>query len=190
MDNPDVPSASPRSSHNVKETEMKISQAITIPGLAGFGSRNLGSRGNQAPLRHVLRLLRVQQIRAGRRRIVRGHRRPSQIRSGFRRGVGHAGQVAPAAEGCVQVEHGPGGHQAGNAFWEYKVEGVTVEQGVVQLRYAVTSKATPDTTFACPLIVSVPKGEYKAVVFIEDGKKVKTVKVAANERSTASKETP
>jgi hypothetical protein len=65
----------------------------------------------------------------------------------------------------------------GNAFWEYKMEGVTVEQGVVQLRYAVTSKATPDTTFACPLIVSVPKGDYKAVVFIEDGKNVKTVKV-------------
>jgi hypothetical protein len=65
----------------------------------------------------------------------------------------------------------------GNAFWEYKMEGVTVEQGVVQLRYAVTSKATPDTTFACPLIVSVPKADYKAVVFIEDGKNVKRVKV-------------
>ena len=65
----------------------------------------------------------------------------------------------------------------GNAFWEYKMEGVTVEQGVVQLRYAVTSKATPNTTFACPLIVSVPKADYKAVVFIEGGKKVKTVKV-------------
>jgi hypothetical protein len=66
----------------------------------------------------------------------------------------------------------------GNALWEYKVEGVTVEQGVVQLRYAVTSKATPDTTFACPLIVSVPKDKYQAVVFVEGGKQVKTVEVA------------
>jgi hypothetical protein len=65
----------------------------------------------------------------------------------------------------------------GNAFWEYRVEGVTVEKGVIQVRYGFTSKATPDTTFACPLIVSVPKGEYKAVVFIEDGKEVKTLKL-------------
>jgi len=65
----------------------------------------------------------------------------------------------------------------GNALWEYKVEGVTVEQGVVQLRYTVTSKATPDTTFACPLIVSVPKDDYKAMVFVEGGKRVKTAEV-------------
>jgi hypothetical protein len=76
----------------------------------------------------------------------------------------------------------------GNALWEYKVEGVTVEQGVVRLRYAVTSKATPDTTFACPLIVSIPRGDYKAVVFIEDGKKVETVKVGP--KSQSPKEEP
>jgi len=55
----------------------------------------------------------------------------------------------------------------GNAFCEYKVENVTVEKGVIQLRYTVTSRATPETTFACPLIVSVPRGEYKGVVFID-----------------------
>lgn len=65
----------------------------------------------------------------------------------------------------------------GNASCEYKVEGVTVERGVIQLRYAVTSKATPSTTFACPLIVSVPRDAYKAVVFIEDGKKVQTLRI-------------
>jgi hypothetical protein len=80
----------------------------------------------------------------------------------------------------------------GNAFWEFKVEGVSVEQGVVELRYAVASKATPDTTFACPLIVSIPKADYKAVRFVEGGKMVKTVKVAGNrgEVDTASRETP
>ena len=76
----------------------------------------------------------------------------------------------------------------GNASWEFKVEGVTVEQGVVRLRYAVTSKATPDTTFACPLIVSIPRGDYKAVVFIEDGRKVETVKVGP--KSQSPKEEP
>jgi hypothetical protein len=72
------------------------------------------------------------------------------------------------------------------------VEGVTVEQSVVQLRYAATSKATPDTTFACPLIVSVPRNACKAVVFIENGKQAKTVKVAGKRREVgaASKETP
>lgn len=80
----------------------------------------------------------------------------------------------------------------GNAFWEYTVEGVTVEQSVVQLRYAATSKATPDTTFTCPLIVSVPKNACKAVVFIENGKQAKTAKVAGKRREVgaASKETP
>lgn len=63
----------------------------------------------------------------------------------------------------------------GNALWEYKPKGATVDQGVVQLRYKASSKKTPTTTFACPLIVSVPKGEYKAVKFIENNKEIKTV---------------
>jgi len=63
----------------------------------------------------------------------------------------------------------------GKAACEFKVESVTAERGVLELRYAVASKATPDTTFACPLIVSVPRDDYQAVVFIEDGKKVKTL---------------
>jgi len=35
----------------------------------------------------------------------------------------------------------------------------------------------PDTaTFAVPLIISVPKGDYLAVVFMENGKEAKVVK--------------
>jgi hypothetical protein len=67
----------------------------------------------------------------------------------------------------------------GNASWEYKVKSVTVEQGAIKLRYAATSKTTPDTTFACPLIVSIPKGAYTAVTFIEDDKEVKTLQLAS-----------
>jgi hypothetical protein len=76
----------------------------------------------------------------------------------------------------------------GHAFWEYRVEGVTADQGVVRLRYTGTSKATPDTTFACPLIVSVPKAEYKSVVFLEDGKEVKTLKVPGKRGGKRSRE--
>ena len=67
----------------------------------------------------------------------------------------------------------------GNAFWEYKVEKATVEHGVVRFRYKATSKKTPSTTFSCPLIVSVPKGDYKAVKFIENKKAVKTIEIGA-----------
>lgn len=70
----------------------------------------------------------------------------------------------------------------GKANVEYKVESVTIEKGVVQLKYTVTSEATPETTYACPLIVSVPKGDYKAVAFIEDGKQVKQVKLGGKKK--------
>jgi len=33
------------------------------------------------------------------------------------------------------------------------------------------------TKFSCPLIVSIPKGEYRAVEFIEDDEKVRTVEL-------------
>ncbi len=68
----------------------------------------------------------------------------------------------------------------GNAFWVYQIEGVTVKQGVVQLRYKATSKKTPATTFSCPLIVSIPKGRCKAVEFVEDDEKVKTVELGSD----------
>jgi len=67
----------------------------------------------------------------------------------------------------------------GNAFWEYKVEGVTEDEGVVQLRYKATSKKTPATTYSCPLIVSIPKGSYKAVEFVESDERVKTIELDA-----------
>ena len=47
----------------------------------------------------------------------------------------------------------------------------------MQLRYKTTSEKTPATTFACPLIVSVPKRKYKAIEFIEGDKKVKTAEL-------------
>ncbi|MGD0897024.1 MAG: acylphosphatase [Thermoguttaceae bacterium] len=52
---------------------------------------------------------------------------------------------------------------------------LTVKHGVVELRYATTEKKSDSATFASPLIVSIPKGEYKSVEFTENGKSVKKV---------------
>ena len=65
----------------------------------------------------------------------------------------------------------------GNAFVEYKVESVTEEKGVVELRYTTTEKKSDTATFACPLIVSIPKGEYKAIQFVESKKPVKKLEI-------------
>lgn len=70
----------------------------------------------------------------------------------------------------------------GKAVWEFDVQGVTETNGVVELRYKATSKSSDSATFACPLIVSIPKGKYKAVRFVENGKLVKAV----NKKKTVS----
>ena len=64
----------------------------------------------------------------------------------------------------------------GHAFWGYKVEGVSEKDGVVELRYTATENKT-EATFTCPLIVSIPKGKYTAIQFVENGKEVKTMEM-------------
>ncbi len=63
----------------------------------------------------------------------------------------------------------------GKAVWEFDVQEVTETKGVVELRYKAASKESDSATFACPLIVSIPKGKYTAVRFVENKKLVKTV---------------
>jgi acylphosphatase len=65
----------------------------------------------------------------------------------------------------------------GQAVWEFKVEGVAAENGVVSLRYTSTAQKSDTATFASPLIVSIPKGSYTAVRFVENQKPVKTVEI-------------
>jgi hypothetical protein len=65
----------------------------------------------------------------------------------------------------------------GKAVWEFKVEDVAADHGVVQLRYTATAKASASATFACPLMVSIPRAKYAAVQFCENGKTVKTVEL-------------
>jgi hypothetical protein len=55
---------------------------------------------------------------------------------------------------------------------------VTDKDGVLKVTYTATGKdGGGSARFASPLIVSVPKGKYKSVEFIENGKKAGTVKV-------------
>ena len=58
----------------------------------------------------------------------------------------------------------------GPAVWTYKVTDVVAADGVLTVRYTAASQKSDSATFSCPLIVSVPKGDYKAVVFEEGGK--------------------
>ena len=69
----------------------------------------------------------------------------------------------------------------GNALVEYKVEGVSETKGVVELRYTTTEMKCDTGTFACPLIVSIPKGKYTAVQFVENGKDIKKVELPEKE---------
>lgn len=63
----------------------------------------------------------------------------------------------------------------GMAFWEYEVAGVNLRDGVLEITYRSQSKPDPSASFACPLIISIPKGKYSAVKFIENGKAVKRI---------------
>ena len=63
------------------------------------------------------------------------------------------------------------------AVVNYKMEAVNAEAGVLAIRYVTTSKPSDTATFACPLILSIAKGDYAAVQFIEDGKVVKKIEL-------------
>lgn len=63
----------------------------------------------------------------------------------------------------------------GNATWDYTVESVTADGKTLVVKY--TTQSTPNNTaeFACPLILSIEKGDYTDVQFVENGKKIKTL---------------
>ncbi len=67
----------------------------------------------------------------------------------------------------------------GKGVWQFEVQSVTETKGVVELKYKTASKKSDTATFACPLIVSIPKGDYRAVQFIENGKAVRKVAVSS-----------
>jgi hypothetical protein len=62
-----------------------------------------------------------------------------------------------------------------HAVWTFNVESVSENGGVVTLRYSTIMKKSDTAEFASPLIVSIPKGRYTAVQFVEDGNLVKRI---------------
>jgi hypothetical protein len=65
----------------------------------------------------------------------------------------------------------------GNAPWEYKVDKVTAQEGTLRVYYTAMSKAATTAKFSSPLILTVPKGKYTSVVFIENNKEAGTAKL-------------
>ena len=47
------------------------------------------------------------------------------------------------------------------------------------MRDTAETKASDSAEFACPLILSLDKADYKSVRFVENGKEVKVLKLAA-----------
>lgn len=66
----------------------------------------------------------------------------------------------------------------GMAFCTYQVTAVTEKNGLVQLRYKTTTRKNDSASFACPLIISIPQGKYRAVEFYENDKLVKRLAIA------------
>lgn len=66
-------------------------------------------------------------------------------------------------------------HQ-GKFYTEYKVQSVTNENNVMVIRYSTKVNQTPTTTYACPMILTLPREGLTAVNFIEDGKSAAVVK--------------
>jgi len=61
----------------------------------------------------------------------------------------------------------------GGESWTYEVDKVTLDdKGTLTLRYQASSKDGGGAKFASPLILSVPKGDYKRILFVENGKEV------------------
>lgn len=67
--------------------------------------------------------------------------------------------------------------KSGNAFWKYDVGSVTIDKERLIIAYKVTAKESPSAKFTVPLIVSVPRGEYAEIVFIENDKEVSKLPV-------------
>jgi len=69
----------------------------------------------------------------------------------------------------------------GHKVWEYNVEKVTADGKTLYVQYEARAGAEDSATFASPLIVSVEKGKYSTVVFIENGKKAGSATIGSGE---------
>jgi hypothetical protein len=62
--------------------------------------------------------------------------------------------------------------KSGNTLWKYEVESVSRDKDRLVVKYSAKGMESPSATFRSPLIVSIPRGNYTEVVFVENGKEV------------------
>jgi hypothetical protein len=72
----------------------------------------------------------------------------------------------------------------GKAFVAYDVESIGVTGKTLVVRYRAKSEPNPSAEFSCPLILSVAKGDYDAVQFVENGREIRVVQIQS--RSSAA----
>ena len=65
----------------------------------------------------------------------------------------------------------------GGSLWTYNVQSIGEKDGVLEIRYDAKESKQAGATFASPLIVSIPKQDYKSIRFVENGKEVKKLTV-------------
>jgi hypothetical protein len=66
----------------------------------------------------------------------------------------------------------------GPAFHEYRLEQAQLKSGELTLQFHTESRPDASATFACPLIVSVPRADLKSVRFVENGKELASLKLS------------
>jgi hypothetical protein len=62
--------------------------------------------------------------------------------------------------------------KSGKTLWKYEVEEVRLDKQRMIVQYKATGEESATATFNSPLIISVPRGEYTEIVFVENGKEV------------------
>ena len=76
-------------------------------------------------------------------------------------------------EGSLQSKIVISAIRRGSFFCEFDVISLTNNEGELELRYNTKKKKSQTAEFSCPLIISIPKIDYKSVKFIENGKLIK-----------------
>lgn len=65
----------------------------------------------------------------------------------------------------------------GSSIWDYSVKKIVESSDdELEVHYSAKEMKQPSATFASPLIVSIPRKQYKSISFVENGKVIKVVK--------------
>jgi hypothetical protein len=61
----------------------------------------------------------------------------------------------------------------------YQVDSIVADGQTLVVRYTTKSVPSDSAEYACPLILSLDKGDFKVVRFAENGKKIKRLEIPA-----------